>query len=115
VIEVRADHTSSLGTTGLRAIRQLLDQAFTDFNDDAWEHCLGGIHATIWEADEVVAHASVVQRRLLQGGRAMRTGYVEAVGVRDDRRLRGYGRAVVASVWKRHTRRCHSPDGKDAP
>jgi aminoglycoside 2'-N-acetyltransferase I len=95
VIEVRTAHTSGFDAAELRAIRQLLDGAFTDFDDDAWEHCLGGIHATIWEAAEVVAHASVVQRRLLHAGRALRTGYVEAVAVRADRRRRGYGRAVM--------------------
>ena len=95
MIDVTTAHTSSFDTTDLRAIRQLLDDAFVDFDEDAWEHCLGGIHATIWEAGEVVAHASVVQRRLLHAGRALRTGYVEAVAVRADRRRRGYGRAVM--------------------
>ena len=91
-------HTSALDAAALRVIRQLLDDAFTDFDDEAWEHCLGGIHATIWEACDVVAHASVVQRRLLHAGRALRTGYVEAVAVRADRRRRGYGRAVMERI-----------------
>jgi aminoglycoside 2'-N-acetyltransferase I len=95
VIDVTTTHTSSFDATDLRAIRRLLDDAFVDFDDDAWEHSLGGIHATIWEAGEVVAHASVVQRRLLHAGRALRTGYVEAVAVRADRRRCGYGRAVM--------------------
>ena len=95
MIDVTTVHTSSLDATRLQAIRRLLDDAFLVFDDDAWEHCLGGMHATIWEAGEVVAHASVVQRRLLHGGQALRTGYVEAVAVRADRRRRGYGRAVM--------------------
>ena len=33
--------------------------------DDDWEHGLGGIHALAYEDDELVGHASVVQRRLL--------------------------------------------------
>ena len=98
MLDVRTAHTSSLDATRLRAIRQLLDDAFSDFDDEAWEHCLGGIHATIWEACDVVAHASVVQRRLLHAGRALRTGYVEAVAVRVDRRRRGYGRAVMERI-----------------
>jgi aminoglycoside 2'-N-acetyltransferase I len=56
------------------------------------------MHATIWEAGDVVAHASVVQRRVLHAGRALRTGYVEAVAVRADRRRRGYGRAVMEQI-----------------
>jgi aminoglycoside 2'-N-acetyltransferase I len=95
VIDVTTVHTSSLDATRLQAIRRLLDDAFLVFDDDAWEHCLGGMHATIWEAGEVVAHASVVQRRLFHGAQALRTGYVEAVAVRADRRRRGYGRAVM--------------------
>ena len=95
MIDVTTVHTSSLDATRLQAIRRLLDDAFLVFDDDAWEHCLGGMHATIWEAGEVVAHASVVQRRLLHGGQALRTGYVEAVAVRADRRRRGHGRAVM--------------------
>ncbi|HKP09212.1 MAG TPA: GNAT family N-acetyltransferase [Gaiella sp.] len=95
MIDVTTVHTSSLDATRLQAIRRLLDDAFLVFDDDAWEHCLGGMHATIWEAGEVVAHASVVQRRLLHEGQALRTGYVEAVAVRADRRRRGYGRAVM--------------------
>jgi aminoglycoside 2'-N-acetyltransferase I len=42
-----------------------------------------------------------VQRRLLHGGRALRTGYVEAVAVRADRRRRGHGAAVM-SVAERY-------------
>jgi aminoglycoside 2'-N-acetyltransferase I len=95
VIDVTTVHTSSLDATRMQAIRRLLDDAFLVFDEDAWEHCLGGMHATIWEGGEIVAHASVVQRRLLHGGQALRTGYVEAVAVRADRRRRGYGRAVM--------------------
>ena len=95
MIDVTTVHTSSLDATRLHAIRRLLDDAFLVFDDDAWEHCLGGMHATIWEGGEVVAHASVVQRRLLHGGQPLRTGYVEAVAVRADRRRRGYGRVVM--------------------
>lgn len=40
----------------------------------------------------------MVHRRLLHGGRALRAGYVEGVGVRPDRRGLGLGAAVMASV-----------------
>ena len=94
----RADR-SSLDRATLAELRRFLDETFAgDFDDDDWEHALGGIHATIREADDVVAHASVIQRRLLHGGRALRAGYVEAVGVRADRRRQGYGRAVMERI-----------------
>ena len=50
------------------------------------------------EGDDVVAHASVVQRRLVYDGRVLRCGYVEGVAVRADRRRRGHGGAVMAEV-----------------
>ena len=49
----------------------------------------------MWEGDELIGHASVVQRRLLHDGRALRTGYVEGVGVRADRRGRGHAAAMM--------------------
>jgi aminoglycoside 2'-N-acetyltransferase I len=89
-------HTSSLDRAALRAIRAFLEEAFAgDFDDDDWDHILGGVHAIAWEGEEVIAHGSVVQRRLLHDGRALRAGYVEGVAVRADRRRSGYGRAVM--------------------
>jgi aminoglycoside 2'-N-acetyltransferase I len=46
----------------------------------------------------------VVQRRLIYEGRALRTGYVEAVGVHPDHRRRGHGAAMMGAlesvVWR---------------
>jgi aminoglycoside 2'-N-acetyltransferase I len=96
VIDVRTVHTSSLDAEATRKLRAFLDEAFAGrFGDDDWDHALGGIHALVWEGGEILAHGAVVQRRLLHGGRALRTGYVEAVAVREDRRRSGYGRAVM--------------------
>jgi aminoglycoside 2'-N-acetyltransferase I len=63
-----------------------------------WEHSLGGVHALAYDDGELVGHAAVVQRRLLHGGRALRAGYVEGVGVRADRRRRGFGGALMAEL-----------------
>jgi aminoglycoside 2'-N-acetyltransferase I len=83
----------------LSAARALLDGVFVgEMSDDDWEHALGGVHALAWEGNELVGHASVIQRRLLHGGRALRTGYVEGVGVRADRRRRGYGGALMGAL-----------------
>jgi aminoglycoside 2'-N-acetyltransferase I len=99
VTDVRVAHTSELDATTLTAARTLMDDVFAgDFDDHDWEHALGGMHALLWEGDELVAHASVVQRRLLHAGRALRAGYVEAVAVRADRQRRGYGAAVMAPI-----------------
>ncbi|WP_433264140.1 GNAT family N-acetyltransferase [Actinosynnema sp. CS-041913] len=92
-------HTSGVDPAVLAAARKLCDDAFDgDFADEDWEHALGGVHALVWEGDELIGHGSVVQRRLLHGGRALRAGYIEAVAVRADRRGRGHGASVMAAL-----------------
>jgi aminoglycoside 2'-N-acetyltransferase I len=91
--------TSALAAGGLQAARALLDEAFyPEMTDHDWNHCLGGQHALLWEADQLVAHAAVVERRLTAGARRLRAGYVEGVAVREDRRGLGYGAAVMGAV-----------------
>lgn len=83
--EIRTAHTASLNAADLRAIRTLLDEAFDGtFSDEDYEHGLGGMHALVWDGSTLIAHGSVVMRRLLHSGRALRTGYVEAVAVHPD-------------------------------
>jgi aminoglycoside 2'-N-acetyltransferase I len=97
--EVRTAHTADLDAATLGAARALLEAVFPgELTEEDWEHALGGVHALAWEDGELIAHASVIQRRLLHGGRALRTGYVEGVGVHPDRRRRGHGAAVMAEV-----------------
>jgi aminoglycoside 2'-N-acetyltransferase I len=80
-------------------MRTLLDGAFGDRFDDAdFEHALGGMHALVYEGMDLIGHGSVVMRRMLHAGRALRTGYVEAVAVRADRRRSGIGDAVMAEL-----------------
>ncbi len=98
MIEVRTAHTADLGAATLEAVRLMLVAAFDDLTSDDWEHALGGMHALAWEGSQLAGHASVVQRRLLTGGQALRTGYVEAVAVPVERRGHGYGAAVMAAA-----------------
>src|SRR4029450_576885 len=63
-------------------LRELFDEAWSDdaegFTDQDWSHAIGGVHV-IAEADgRVVAHASVVQRKLHTAGHRLGAGYVEA-------------------------------------
>ena len=95
---VRITHTASLSPVVLRSARALLDEVFEDMTDDDWEHALGGVHAMVWEDEVLVGHASVIQRRLLHRGRALRAGYVEGVAVRADRRGRGHGAAMMNAL-----------------
>jgi aminoglycoside 2'-N-acetyltransferase I len=96
--QLRTAHTAELDAATLEAARALLDNVFDDMTDDDWEHSLGGMHALVWDGAELVGHASVVQRRLLHGGRALRAGYVEGVGVRAAFRGRGHGAAMMAAL-----------------
>jgi aminoglycoside 2'-N-acetyltransferase I len=98
VIQLRTAHTADLDAATLEAVRVMLVAAFDDLTSHDWEHALGGMHAVAWEDGRVAGHASVVQRRLLTGARALRTGYVEAVAVRADLRGHGYGAAVMAAA-----------------
>ena len=91
-------HTGQLSAPELGAAHALLEEVFDDLTDADWEHCLGGLHALAFDGDELVAHAALVQRRLLHQGRAWRTGYVEGVAVRRDRQRSGHGGAVMAAL-----------------
>ncbi|TQM83345.1 aminoglycoside 2'-N-acetyltransferase I [Saccharothrix saharensis] len=92
-------HTWQLPEATLVVVRELVDEAFDgDFGEEDWEHSLGGVHALVWDGDELIGHGAVVQRRLVHDGRALRAGYVEGVAVRADRRRQGVGGAVMAAL-----------------
>ena len=93
--ELRTAHTADLDASTRSAIRALMDAAFGGVSDDTFENVLGGVHALLVEDGELVGHASVVQRRMLHAGQALRTGYIEGVAVREDRRRRGHGAAMM--------------------
>ncbi|WCB91599.1 Aminoglycoside 2'-N-acetyltransferase [Baekduia alba] len=98
-MELRVAHTAELDEGELRAARSLLDDVFAgELDDSDWEHALGGVHALAWVDGDVVGHASVIQRRLIHQGHALRAGYVEAVGVRAEVRRRGVGAALMDAV-----------------
>ncbi len=97
--ELRTGHTADLTAEELAAARSLLYDVFGDeLEESDWEHALGGVHALVWEGDELIGHASVVMRRMLHDGRALRCGYVEAVAVRADHQRRGHGGTLMEAV-----------------
>ena len=96
---IRVAHTADLDPPLLDELHSMLLEVFEgDFEDADWEHALGGIHALAYEDGELVGHASVVMRRMVHGGRALRVGYVEAVAVHADHRRRGHGGAMMAPL-----------------
>jgi aminoglycoside 2'-N-acetyltransferase I len=99
VIEVQTAHTAELDDTVLGAAHHVVRDAFgSHFTEHDWEHSLGGVHALLWDGPELVGHGAVVQRRMLHGQRALRTGYVEGVAVRADRRRRGCGGLLMEAL-----------------
>lgn len=97
----RLIHTSDLDTETRQHAHQMVTEAFTgfaEFTEADWEHALGGMHAIIQYRGALIAHAAVVQRRLLCQGTALRCGYVEAVAVRQDWRGQGLAHAVMDAI-----------------
>jgi aminoglycoside 2'-N-acetyltransferase I len=98
--------TTELTTAELAALRELLFGAFGGrFDEHDWEHALGGTHVLALEGDKAVAHGAVVPRSLVAGERGLRTGYVEGVATRGDRRGRGLATLVMAEVGRAITER----------
>jgi aminoglycoside 2'-N-acetyltransferase I len=91
--------TAELTLGELIRLRAMLDVAFEGYlSDEDWEHALGGTHVIVEVDDLVVAHASVVPRRLELPDRALYTGYVEAVATHPAFQRRGYGAAVMPRI-----------------
>ena len=96
--ELQTAHTADLDTEVLRAAQQLLEDVFGDeWEDDDWEHSLGGVHADLGgrRADpaRVNGHAAAGH-----DGCALRCGYVEGVAVRADHQRRGHGATLMEAV-----------------
>ena len=99
VAELRTAHTADLDPADFKAARALLDEVFNgEVTEADWEHALGGVHALVWDGPALIGHGSVIQRRLLHQGRALRAGYVEAVAVRADRQGQGHGAALMSAL-----------------
>jgi aminoglycoside 2'-N-acetyltransferase I len=96
---IRLCPTADLDAPARAAIRALLDTAFRgDFSDDDWAHALGGTHAIVEAAGQVVAHASIVPRSLDIGRSRVRAGYVEAVAVLPALQGTGLGTQVIRAL-----------------
>ena len=97
---MRRVSTTELIDAEIAALRALFDRAWPegDFDDTDWQHAAGGTHVLVEEGGRIVAHASVVPRRLEVGGRPVRGGYVEAVATDPAVSGRGLGSAVMRGI-----------------
>ncbi len=99
VYTARLVHTADLDNETRQRVCQMVADAFAgDFTETDWEHTLGGMHALIWHRGAIIAHAAVIQRRLIYRGSALRCGYVEGVAVREDFRGQGLAIALLDAV-----------------
>jgi hypothetical protein len=96
--EVHTFTTAEAAPDVLASVRELLDHAFDDYADADWQNALGGWHVVVTEHDTVVAHASVVPRRLDVGERTVRTGYVESVATAPGREGMGLGSLAMTEI-----------------
>jgi aminoglycoside 2'-N-acetyltransferase I len=98
---LRTIGTAELREQELEAVRRMVVGAFGGrFDEHDWEHALGGVHVMAVEDGEVVAHGAVVPRVLVAGGRELRTGYVEGVATRGDRRGQGLATAAMRELGR---------------
>jgi len=91
-------HTSQVPPEDLAAGYRLMVLAFNNFDERDWDNALGGLHVLVRDAGVLIGHAAIVQRHLVHRGRALRTGYVEAVGVHPDAQRRGIGATMMATI-----------------
>jgi aminoglycoside 2'-N-acetyltransferase I len=77
----------------------LLDAAFDgDFSDDDWRHTVGGSHVVVTDHGGLVAHASVVARRIDVDGRPFSAGYIEGVATAPSRENEGLGSVAMTEA-----------------
>ena len=99
--QLRRATTAELTSEELAALRRLVFGAFGGrFDEHDWEHALGGTHVLAVDGGEVVAHGAVVPRWLVAGEQGLRSGYVEGVATREDRRGLGLGTLVMREVGR---------------
>lgn len=98
-LSIRVQHTADLPDSTRTALRTLLEEVYEDdFGDEDWDHALGGLHTIALLEDQLVGHATLVQRAFLIGNQPQRVGYLEAMGVHPNLQRRGIGQAIMAQV-----------------
>ena len=99
---IRRLRTDELSPAETEAIRGLLRAAFAGdgdgFTEDDWAHTTGGVHVVLDDGAEILAHAALVERRLVVDGHPLRTGYVEGVATAPARQGHGFGTLVMREV-----------------
>lgn len=99
VPEVAVRRTNDLTEIEIILLWALVREAFGgDLAQEDWNHALGGLHVVLSEGDQLMAHAAVVPRTMVAGGRPLSVGYVESVATRPRWQKQGHGTEVMRAV-----------------
>ncbi len=84
-------------------LHELMHDAFEGdehggFDEEDWQHALGGTHFLLESDGTIVGHASVVTRDIHVDGVPLVTAYVEAVATDPGRQRQGLGSQVMRAV-----------------
>jgi aminoglycoside 2'-N-acetyltransferase I len=80
-------------------ITALLDLAYEgDFSPEDWEHTFGGQYFIGYLDGTIIAHGSVVPRKMFIDGEEVTVGYVEAIAVLPTHWRQGFGTQLMAQI-----------------
>ena len=97
--QVRVIESADVAPDVLESLRDLCDEAFGErFDDEDWQHALGGRHVIAFSGREVMAHAAVVPRQLWVDAVLHNALYVEAVATDPALQGQGIGTQVMEAV-----------------
>jgi len=82
-----------------KSIKDLLDLSYEgDFSPQDWEHTIGGQYFIGFLDDLIIAHGSVVSRKVFIDEQAVTVGYVEAIAVLPSYWQKGFGTQLMKEV-----------------
>jgi len=82
-----------------KSIKALLDLAYEgDFSPQDWEHTFGGQYFIGFLDDMIIAHGSVVSRKMVIDDQAVNVGYVEAIAVLPSHWRKGFGTQLMKEI-----------------
>lgn len=83
----------------LGAIKNLLSDAYEDdFSEEDWLHTFGGVRFLGTINREIVAHGSVVPRKISINDELIAVGYLEGIAVSSNHQGQGVGRQLLSSI-----------------
>ena len=85
--------------TQLEICRNVLNEAFDgDFSEEDWSHTFGGIRFLGFLEKRLIAHGSVVPRKIWIDATETKAGYVEGIAVEKSYWRRGFGSSLISEI-----------------